>query len=49
MTYNFSAVGGPMWVKFHILVHNDMPTVVMVESKPEVEIQYVGRLFLNRK
>jgi len=41
----FSAEGGPIWIKFQILVQNDMSTAVMwSESKPDVEFQYGGRL-----
>jgi len=41
----FSAEGGPIWIKFRKLVQNDMLTAVMwSKSKPDVEIQYGGRL-----
>jgi len=41
----FSAVGGPIWIKFRRLVQNDMSTAVMwSKSKPDVEFQYGGRL-----
>ena len=37
----FSAKGGPIWIKFHRLVQNDMSTVVIwSKSKPGVEFQY---------
>jgi len=45
MTSFFSAEGGPIWIKFRRLVHNDMSTAVMwSKSKPDVEFQYGGRL-----
>ena len=38
-------MGGPIWIKFNILVQNDMSTaVIWSQSKPEVEIQYGGFL-----
>jgi len=41
----FSAEGGPIWIKFHRLVQNDMSTAVMwSKSRPDVEFQYGGRL-----
>jgi len=41
----FSAEGGPIWIKFPILVQNDMSTaVIWLKSKPELEFQYGGRL-----
>jgi len=41
----FSAEGGPIWIKFRTLVHNDMSTaLIWPKSKPEVEFQYGGRL-----
>jgi len=34
----FSAEGGPIWIKFRIMVQNDMSTVVIwSKSKPDVE------------
>ena len=46
MTSFFSAEGGPIWIKFPILVQNDMSTaVIWLKSKPELEFQYGGRLF----
>ena len=40
-----SAEGGPIWIKFHRLVQNDMSTaVIWSKSKPYVEFQYGGRL-----
>ena len=45
MTSFFSAEGGPIWIKFHRLVQNDMSTaVIWSQSKPGVEFQYGGRL-----
>jgi len=45
MTSFFSTEGGPIWIKFRWLVHNDMSTAVMwSKSKPYVEFQYGGRL-----
>ena len=45
MTSFFSAEGGPIWIKFPILVQNDMSTaVIWLKSKPELEFQYGGRL-----
>ena len=39
------AEGGPIWIKFRRLVQNDVSTAVMwSKSKPDVEIQYGGRL-----
>jgi len=36
---------GPIWIKFRILVQNDMSTAVMwSKSKRDVEFQYGGRL-----
>jgi len=44
----FSAVGGPIWIKFRRLVQNDMLTVVMwSKSKPDVEFQYGGHLKMS--
>jgi len=41
----FSAEGGPIWIKFHRLVQNDMSTaVIWSKSKPDVEFQHGGRL-----
>jgi len=41
----FSAKGGPIWIKFHRLVQNNMLTaVIWSKSKPDVEFQYGGRL-----
>ena len=38
-------MGGPIWLEFGRLVQNDIPTVVIwPKSKPEVELQYGGRL-----
>jgi len=46
----FSAVVSPIWIKFGRLVQNDMPTaVIWSKSKPEVEFQYGGRLFLETR
>jgi len=46
----FSAMGGPIWIKFRRLVQNDMPTAVLwSKSKPEVEFQYGGRLFFETR
>ena len=40
-----SAEGGPIWIKFRRLVQNDMSTaVILSKSKPDVELQYGGRL-----
>jgi len=45
MTPFFSAEGGLIWIKFCRLVQNDMSTaVIWSKSKPDVEIQYGGRL-----
>ena len=45
MTLFFSAEGGPIWIKFWRLVHNDMPTALMwLKLKSDVEFQYGGRL-----
>ena len=45
---NRHAVGGPIWIKFRRLVQNYMPTaVIWSKSKPEVELQYGGRLFFE--
>ena len=42
---NFSAQGGPIWIKFRRVVQNDMSTaVIWSKSKPDVEFQYGGRL-----
>jgi len=42
---SFSADGGPIWIKFHRLVQNDMSTaVIWSKSKPDIEFQYGGRL-----
>ena len=42
---DFSAEGGPTWIKFGRLVQNDMSTTVMwSKSKQDVEFQYGGRL-----
>jgi len=42
---DFSAEGGPTWIKFGRLVQNDMSTaVIWSKSKPDVEFQYGGRL-----
>jgi len=41
---NFYAEGGPVWIKFHRLVQNDMSTaVIWSKSKPEADFQYGGR------
>ena len=41
----FPADGGPIWIKFRILVQNDMSTaVIWSKSKLDVEFQYGGRL-----
>jgi len=41
----FYAEGGPIWIKFRRLVHNDMSAaVIWSKSKPDVEFQY-GRRF----
>jgi len=48
MSSFFYAVGRPIWIKFRKLVQNDMTTVVIwSKSKPEVELQYGGRLFFE--
>ena len=40
-----AADGGPIWIKFLILVQNDMSTSVMwSKTKPDVEFQYGGCL-----
>jgi len=40
-----SAEGGPIWIKFWRLLRNDMSTAMMwSESKPDVKLQYGGRL-----
>ena len=45
MTSFFAAEGGPIWIKFHRLVQNDMSTVLIwSKSKPDVEFQDGGRL-----
>ena len=45
MTSFFSVKGGPIWIKFHRLVQNDMSTaVIWSNSKSDVEFQYGGRL-----
>jgi len=45
MTSFISAEGDPIWIKFRRLVQNDMSTAVMwSKSKPDVEVQYGGRL-----
>jgi len=42
---NFSAQGGPIWIKFRRVVQNDMSTaVIWSKSKPDIEFQYGGRL-----
>jgi len=44
----FSAVGGPIWMKFRRLVQNEMPTAgIWSKSKPEAEFQCGGRLFFR--
>jgi len=46
----FPTVGGPIWMKVGLLVQNDMPTaVIWMKSKPEIELQYGGRLFFQTK
>jgi len=41
----YSAEGNPIWIKFSRLVQNDMSTaVIWSKSKPDVELQYGGRL-----
>jgi len=41
----FSPEGGPIWIKFRILVQNDRSTaVIWSKLKPDVEFQYGGRL-----
>jgi len=41
----FSAKGGRIWIKFRRLVQNDMSTAMTwSKSKPEVELEYGGRL-----
>jgi len=41
----FSAEGSPIWIKCRKLVQNGMSTAVMwSKSKPDVEVQYGGRL-----
>ena len=43
-----SAVNGPTWTKFGILMQNNTPiTAKWSRSKPEVEVQYGGRLFFE--
>jgi len=38
---HFSAEGGPIWIKFHRLVQNDMSTaVIWSKSKPDVDFKY---------
>ena len=45
MTPFFSAEGGPIWIKFRILVQNDMSAAVTWSKlKPDVEFQHGGRL-----
>jgi len=45
MTSFFSAECGLIWIKYRRLVQNDMSTAVMWwKSKPDVELQYGGRL-----
>jgi len=45
MTSFFSPKGGPIWIKFHRLVQNDMLTaVIWSKSKPDVKFQYGRRL-----
>jgi len=42
--HDFTAEGGPIWIKFRRLVQNDMTTaVIWPKSKPDVEFQYGGR------
>jgi len=42
---HFFAEGGPIWIIFRRLVQNDISTAVMwSRSKPDVELQYGGRL-----
>jgi len=42
---SFFSEGGPIWIKFRILVQNDMSTaVIWSKSKPDVEFQYGGHL-----
>jgi len=41
----FSVDGGPIWIKFCLLVQNDMTiAVILSKSKPGVEFQYGRRL-----
>ena len=41
----FSAEGGPIWITFRRLVHNNMSTaVIWSKSKPDVEFRYGERL-----
>jgi len=45
MTLFFSAVSGPIWIKFCRLVQNDMSTAeIWSKLKPDVEFQHGGRL-----
>jgi len=45
MTSFFSAEGGPIWIKFYRLVHNNISTaVIWSKSKTDVEFEYGGRL-----
>ena len=38
----FSAEGGPIWIKFHRLVQNDvLSAMIWSKLKPDVELQYV--------
>ena len=43
---NFSAEGGPIWIKLRRLVQNDISTAVMWSKSKQiyVEFQYGGRL-----
>ena len=42
---SFSAVGGPIWLKFRTLLQSDMFTaVIWSKSKPEVQFQYGATL-----
>jgi len=45
---SYFAVGAPIWTKFRRLMHNNMQiTANWSRSKPEVELQYGGRLYFE--
>ena len=47
---HISALGAPIWTKYGSLIQNNMQiTANWSRSKPEVEIQYDGRLFFQKR